>query len=68
MEEVKSSQVTRLTVDRLKEAFGVVKYVKWERADDGMMRNREEMVLVMEFFARRLRSRAGVPEGGVEVG
>jgi hypothetical protein len=55
-------------VDRLKGAFAEVEYVKWEKADDGMMRNREEMLPVMKFFARRLRSRAGVPEGGMEVG
>jgi predicted esterase len=63
----RSSQVTRSSVDRLKAAFGEVEYVKWERPDDEMMRNREEMLPVMKFFARRLRSRAGVPEGAMEV-
>ena len=63
----RSSQVTRSSVDRLKAAFGEVEYVKWERSDDGMMKNREEMLPVMKLFARRLWSRAGVPEGAVEI-
>ncbi|KAG0652211.1 putative hydrolase, partial [Hyphodiscus hymeniophilus] len=64
----RSSQVTRNAVDRLKKVFGDVEYVKWEKADDSMMRNREEMLPLMRFFARRLRSRVGVPEEAVEVG
>jgi predicted esterase len=64
----RSTQITRGSVDRLKAAFGDVEYVKWGKSDDGMMRNREEMLPIMKFFARRLRSRAGVPEGAVEVG
>jgi predicted esterase len=64
----RSTQVTRSAVDKLKEAFTDVEYVKWEKADDGMMENREEMLPLMRFFARRLRSRAGVPDGAVEVG
>jgi predicted esterase len=64
----RSSQITRSSVDRLKTAFTDVEYVKWDKPEDSMMRNREEMLPVMKFFARRLRSRAGVPEGGVEVG
>jgi hypothetical protein len=32
-----------------------------------MPRSREEMLPIMRFFARRLRSRGGVPEGAVEV-
>jgi predicted esterase len=63
----RSTQVTRNSVDRLKGAFGEVEYVKWEKADDSMPRSREEMLPLMKFFARRLRSQAGVPEGAVEV-
>ena len=63
----RSSQVTRSAVDRLKGAFVEVEYVKWDKPDDSMMRNREEMLPVMKFFARRLRSRSGVPDGAVEV-
>jgi hypothetical protein len=64
----RSRQVTRSTVDRLKEVFSDVEYVKWEKADDGIMRNTEETLPVMKFFARRLRSRAGVPDGALEIG
>jgi predicted esterase len=63
----RSGQVTRSAVDGLKARFVDVEYVKWEKAEDSMPRNREEMLPVMKFFARRLRSRAGVPEGAVEV-
>lgn len=63
----RSSRVTRQAVHALKKSFGEVEYVKWEKADDGMPRNRDEMLPLMRFFARRLRSRAGVPEGAVEV-
>ena len=45
-----------------------VEYHKWDRAGDGMPRNRDEMLPIMRFFARRLRSRKGVPEGSIEVG
>jgi predicted esterase len=63
----RSAQVTRSAIDALKARFVDVEYVKWEKAEDSMPRNREEMLPVMKFFARRLRSRAGVPEGAVEV-
>jgi predicted esterase len=64
----KSTQVTRSAVDVLMARFGEVEYVKWAKAGDGMPANREEMVPIMRFFARRLKSRAGVPEEAVEVG
>jgi predicted esterase len=63
----RSTEVTRSAVDGLKERFGEVEYVKWEKADDSMPKSREEMLPVMKFFARGIRSRAGVPEGAVEV-
>ena len=63
----RNTQVTRNSVDRLKGAFGEVEYVKWEKPDDSMPASREEMLPVMKYFARRLRSRAGVPEGAVEI-
>lgn len=63
----RSKQVTRQGVDRLKGEFENVEYVKWEKAEDSMPRSREEMLPVMKFFARRLRSRVGVPEGAVEI-
>jgi predicted esterase len=63
----RSAQVTRSAVDGLKERFKDVEYVKWDKAEDSMPRSREEILPIMRFFARRLRSRAGVPEGAVEV-
>lgn len=63
----RSTQVTRTSVDRLKERFRDVEYVKWEKSDDSMPRSREEMLPIMKFLARRLGSRAGIPEGAVEV-
>ena len=60
--------ITRTALDKLKAAFQNVEYHKWNRAGDGMPRNRDEMLPIMRFFARRLRSRASVPEGSVEVG
>jgi predicted esterase len=63
----RSTQITRSAIDTLKERFTDVEYVKWDKPDDSMPKNREEMLPVMKFFARRLKSRAGVPEGAVEV-
>lgn len=63
----RSREVTRSAVDALKASFEDTKYVKWEKPDDSMPANREEMLPIMQFFARRLQSRAGVPEGAVEV-
>jgi hypothetical protein len=64
----RSTQVTRSAVDALNVRFGEVEYVKWVKAGDGMPANREEMIPIMRFLARRLKSRAGVPEGAVELG
>ncbi|KAL2143696.1 hypothetical protein VTI28DRAFT_10126 [Corynascus sepedonium] len=36
--------------------FEQVKVVRWKRNDDGMPRNREEVLPMMQFFADRLRS------------
>ena len=63
-----STLITRTNLDKLKAAFHTLEYQKWNRAGDGMPRNRDEMLPIMRFFARRLRSQAGLPEGSVEVG
>ena len=63
----RSREVTRSKVDELKMRFENVEYVKWTKNDDGMPRSREEMLPIMKLFARRLRSRAGVPDGAVEL-
>lgn len=60
--------ITRTALNNLKAAFQNVEYHKWNRAGDSMPRNREEMLPIMRFFARRLKSRKGVPEGSVEIG
>jgi predicted esterase len=63
----RSGQVTKSAVERFKERFVDVEYVKWSKSEDSMPKSREEMLPIMKFFARRLRSRAGVLEGAVEV-
>ena len=63
----RSAQVTRSALDALRRSFVDVEYVKWSKAEDSMPVNREEMLPIMKFLARRLLSRAGFPEGAVEV-
>ena len=60
--------ITRINLNKLEQTFQCVEYQKWNRAGDGMPRNRDEMLPIMRFFARRLKSRAGIPEGSVEIG
>ncbi|TGJ82263.1 hypothetical protein E0Z10_g6500 [Xylaria hypoxylon] len=43
-------------VEILKKEFVDVREVKWRKADDGMPKNREEMLPIMQFFAERLRA------------
>jgi len=59
------SLITVSAARRIKESFGDVQFVQWKRAGDGMPSNREEMLPIMQFFAKRLRSRA--PRGTVEI-
>ena len=63
----RSTQLTRSAIDALKAKFADAEYVKWAKAEDSMPKNREEMLPIMRFFARRLRSRAGVPKGAMEI-
>lgn len=63
----KGSKVTDSAVARMKDAFEYVEVKDWKRNGDGMMRNREEMMPIMQFCARRLLSRRGVPDGSVEL-
>lgn len=60
--------ITRTSLNKLKECFQNVEYHKWDRAGDGMPRDRDEMMPIMRFFANRLSSRKGVPDGSVEIG
>ena len=61
------SAVTSASEDRLKRLFEFVEVKRYRRSGDGMPSNRDEMMPVMQFFARRLRSTKGVPKGSVEV-
>ncbi|KAJ5573715.1 uncharacterized protein N7459_008142 [Penicillium hispanicum] len=63
-----SVAVSDATVRRTKEVFEFVESSRYARKGDGMPSNRDEMLPVMQFFARRLRSRQGVPEGSIEIG
>ncbi|CAI7594271.1 unnamed protein product [Penicillium crustosum] len=60
-----SVAVSDEAVRRTKQVFEFVEVSRYARKGDGMPSNREEMLPVMQFFARRLRSRQGVPEGKV---
>ncbi|KAJ9639888.1 hypothetical protein H2201_007334 [Coniosporium apollinis] len=62
------SLVTDSALARMRDWFEFVEVREWKKVGDGMPANREEMLPVMQFFARRLRSRRGVPEGAVEIG
>lgn len=63
----RGSKVTDSAVTKLKDAFEHVEVKDWKRNGDGMMSNREEMLPIMQFFARRLLSRRGMPAGSVEL-
>lgn len=54
-------------VRRTEGVFEFVEVARYQRKGDGMPRSREEMMPLMRFFARRLLSRQGVPEGSIEV-
>jgi len=60
--------VTRSVVDGLKRTYFNVEYHRWSKIGDGMPQNREEMLPIMRFSSRRLRSRKGVPQGSVQTG
>lgn len=59
--------ITRTALTNLKASFQNVEYHKWSKAGDSMPQSREEMLPIMRFLARRLKSRKGVPEGSVEI-
>jgi predicted esterase len=54
-------------VQRLKDSFEYLELKEWKKNGDGMPASREEMLPIMQFFARRLRSVRGVPSGSVEL-
>ncbi|EOD49737.1 putative phospholipase carboxylesterase superfamily protein [Neofusicoccum parvum UCRNP2] len=63
----RGSAVSDAAVARLKDDFEFVEVNEWRRVGDGMPSNRDEMLPIMQFFARRLRSVKGVPQGAVEL-
>jgi len=60
--------VTRSVVDGLKGIYSDAEYHRWSKIGDGMPQNREEMLPIVRFFSRRLRSRKGVPQGSLQIG
>ena len=62
------SMVTQPALQATRSVFKSLEYHKWNRPGDGMPTSREEMLPIMQFLARRLRSRQGVPDGSVEMG
>ncbi|KAF2685233.1 alpha/beta-hydrolase [Lentithecium fluviatile CBS 122367] len=63
----KGSALTDGAISRLKDAFEFLEIKEWRKNGDGMPSNRDEMMPIMRFFARRLRSTRGVPTGSVEL-
>lgn len=62
------SAVTSTSEAKLKHVFEFVEVKRYRRPGDNMPGNRDEMMPIMQFFSRRLRSTKGVPEGSVELG
>jgi len=60
-----SPYVTPSAEDKLKRVFEYVQISRYRRTGDTMPKDRDEMLPVMEFFARRLRKAA--PSGTIEV-
>ncbi|EXJ91657.1 hypothetical protein A1O3_00207 [Capronia epimyces CBS 606.96] len=52
---------------RVKLAYNFVTYHQWKKTDDSMPKNRDEVLPMMQFWARRLKSRRGVPDDAVEI-
>lgn len=52
---------------RIKSAFEFVTYHQWRKSDDSMPKNRDEVLPMMQFWARTLKSRRGVPDDAVEI-
>ncbi|KAK5113432.1 hypothetical protein LTR85_010860 [Meristemomyces frigidus] len=62
------STVTPSAEDKLKHVFESVEVKRYRRPGDNMPNSRDEMMPIMQFFSRRLRSTKGVPAGGIEIG
>ncbi|CAD6500399.1 BgTH12-07576 [Blumeria graminis f. sp. triticale] len=62
-----STQVTGQVTTLIRDRVASLQYVQWKRSGDRMPQNREEMMPIMQFFARRMRSWTGVFEGAIEL-
>lgn len=62
-----NSAVKDKDVQKLRDSFEFFELKEWKKNGDGMPASREEMLPVMQFFARRLRSVRGVPSGSMEL-
>ena len=62
------SIITQQALINLRDAFASVEYHKWKRAGDHMPRSTDEMMPIMRFLARKVKSSKGVPAGSVEIG
>ncbi|KAF2725122.1 alpha/beta-hydrolase [Polychaeton citri CBS 116435] len=63
-----NSAVALGTEDKLSRVFEHVEVRRYRKPGDSMPSNRDEMMPIMQFLSRRLKSTAGVPEGSVEIG
>jgi predicted esterase len=54
-------------IDRLKRAFEFLEVKEWSKTGDGMPSNRDEMMPIMQFFARHLKSVRGIPPGSIRI-
>ena len=62
-----STSITDIAASTLRSGFEFVEHKRWAKSGDSMPRSRDEMMPIMQFFARRLRSMRGVPEGSIEI-
>jgi predicted esterase len=63
----RKSAISPEDLDRLKRTFEFLEMKEWSKTGDGMPSNRDEMMPIMQFFARRLKSLRGIPQGSVEI-
>ncbi|OQO15305.1 hypothetical protein B0A48_00688 [Cryoendolithus antarcticus] len=62
-----ASAITSTAEEKLKRNFEHIEIKRYRRSGDRMPSNRDEMMPIMQFLARRLKSTKGVPEGSIEV-
>ena len=61
------SAITVTAANRIKDAFEHASFHRWQRSGDSMPSNREEVLPIMQFLSRQLRSQVGVPAGAQEI-